>query len=48
MPPLEKSYNNLTTLKDMNDGIKLRELMNKEENKNIVIVGAGFIRNRNY
>ena len=43
MPPLEKSYNNLTTLKDMNDGIKLRELMNKEENKNIVIVGAGFI-----
>ena len=36
MPPLEKSYNNLTTLKDMNDGIKLRELMNKEENKNIV------------
>ena len=43
MPPIEKSYNNLTTLKDMNDGIKLRELMNKEENKNIVIVGAGFI-----
>ena len=43
MPPLEKYYNNLTTLKDMNDGIKLRELMNKEENKNIVIVGAGFI-----
>ena len=23
IPPLEKSYNNLTTLKDMNDGIKL-------------------------
>ncbi|WP_455539915.1 CoA-disulfide reductase [Terrisporobacter sp.] len=43
MPSLDKSYNNLTTLKDMNDGIKLRELMNKEENKNIVIVGAGFI-----
>ena len=43
MPSLDKSYNNLTTLKDMNDGIKLKELISKEENKNIVIVGAGFI-----
>ncbi|WP_018592179.1 CoA-disulfide reductase [Terrisporobacter glycolicus] len=43
MPSLDKSYENLTTLKDMNDGIKLRELMHKEENNNIVIVGAGFI-----
>lgn len=43
MPSLDKSYNNLTTLKDMNDGIKLKELISKEENKNIVIIGAGFI-----
>lgn len=43
MPSLDKSYENLTTLKDMNDGLKLRELMNKEENNNIVILGAGFI-----
>lgn len=43
MPPLDKSYENLTTLKNMNDGIRLRELMNKKENNNIVIVGAGFI-----
>lgn len=43
MPSLDKSYDNLTTLKDMNDGIKLKELISKEENKNIVIVGAGFI-----
>ena len=43
MPSLNKSYENLTTLKDMNDGIKLRELITKEENKNIVIIGAGFI-----
>lgn len=43
MPCLDKSYENLTTLKNMDDGIKLRELINKEENKNIVIVGAGFI-----
>lgn len=43
VPSLDKSYENLTTLKDMNDGLKLRELMNKEENNNIVILGAGFI-----
>ena len=43
MPSLNKSYENLTTLKDMSDGIKLKELMTKEENKNIVIVGSGFI-----
>lgn len=43
MPSLDKSYDNLTTLKDMNDGIKLKELISKEENKNIVIIGAGFI-----
>lgn len=43
MPSLDKSYENLTTLKDMNDGLKLRELINKEENNNIVILGAGFI-----
>lgn len=43
MPSLGKSYENLTTLKDMKDGLKLRELITKEENKNIVIVGAGFI-----
>ena len=43
MPPLDKVYDNLTTLKDMSDGIKLKELINKTENKNIVIVGSGFI-----
>lgn len=43
MPSLDKTYENLTTLKDMNDGIKLRELINKEESNNVVIVGAGFI-----
>ena len=29
IPSLEKKYDNLTTLKDMNDGLKLRELMNR-------------------
>ena len=43
MPNINKSYSNLTTLKDMNDGLKLKELINKDENKNIVIVGSGFI-----
>ena len=43
MPSLDKSYENLTTLKDMSDGIKLKELINKKENNNIVIIGAGFI-----
>ncbi|MEG0855165.1 MAG: CoA-disulfide reductase [Terrisporobacter sp.] len=43
MPSLDKNYENLTTLKDMNDGIKLKELINKDDVKNIVIVGSGFI-----
>ena len=38
MPSLDKSYDNLTTLKDMNDGIKLKELISKEENKNIDVL----------
>ena len=43
MPSFDKKFENVTTLKDMSDGIKLKELINKEENKNIVIIGAGFI-----
>ena len=43
LPSLDKPYENLSTLKDMNDGIKLRELINKEEINDIVIVGSGFI-----
>ena len=31
------------TLKTMEDGIKLKELLNKEENKKVAIIGAGFI-----
>ena len=34
---------NVSTLKTMEDGIKVKELLNKEENKNVVIIGAGFI-----
>ena len=32
-----------STLKTMEDGIKVKELLNKEENKKIAIIGAGFI-----
>ena len=43
--PTIKNVNleNVSTLKTMEDGIKVKELLNKEENKNIVIIGAGFI-----
>ena len=34
---------NVSTLKSMEDGIKVKELLNKEENKKIAIIGAGFI-----
>lgn len=43
VPSFDKNFENVTTLKDMSDGIKLRQLISKEENKNIVIIGAGFI-----
>lgn len=42
-PSFDKKFKNVTTLKDMSDGIRLKDLINKEENKNIVIIGAGFI-----
>ena len=42
-PSFDKKFENVTTLKDMSDGIRLKALINKEENKNIVIIGAGFI-----
>lgn len=44
IPPIKNvQLENVSTLKSMEDGIKVKELFNREENKNIVIVGAGFI-----
>ncbi len=44
IPPIKNiNLENVHTLKSMEDGIKLRELMNKEENKRVAIIGAGFI-----
>lgn len=44
IPPIKNiNLENVVTLKSMDDGNKLRELMEKEENKKIAIIGAGFI-----
>ena len=44
IPPIKNvKLENVSTLKSMADGIKVKALLNKEENKNIVIIGAGFI-----
>ncbi|MEF9990778.1 MAG: CoA-disulfide reductase [Romboutsia sp.] len=44
IPPIKNvNLENVSTLKTLEDGIKVKELLNKEENKNIVIIGAGFI-----
>ena len=38
-----KNLSNVSTLKSMDDGIKLKSLLSKEEYRNVVIIGAGFI-----
>ena len=44
IPPIKNiDLENVVTLKSMDDGNKLRELMSKEENKKIAIICAGFI-----
>lgn len=44
VPPIKNlDVKNVHTLKSMEDGIRLRELFKDENNKNIVIIGAGFI-----
>ena len=44
IPPIKNvNLENVHTLKSMEDGIKLRELMQNEENKDVVVIGAGFI-----
>lgn len=44
IPPIKNiKLENVFTLKDFQDGIDIKEAVTKEENKNIVIIGAGFI-----
>ena len=44
IPPIKNiKLNNVSTLKSMADGLRLKEMLNEESNKNVVIIGAGFI-----
>lgn len=44
IPPIKNvNLENVSTLKSMENGVHLKELLNKDENKNVVIIGAGFI-----
>ncbi|CEQ23088.1 coenzyme A disulfide reductase [[Clostridium] sordellii] len=44
IPPIKNvKLENVSTLKSLDDGVKLKELMNKDEIKKIAIIGAGFI-----
>ena len=44
IPPIKNvDIGNVVTLKSMEDGIKLRELMENEDLKKVTIIGAGFI-----
>ena len=44
IPPIKNvKLENVSTLKTMEDGIKVKELLNKEENQKVAIIGAGFI-----
>lgn len=44
IPPIKNvDLQNVSTLKSMQDGLKVKELINKEENKKIAVIGAGFI-----
>ncbi|GAA0862384.1 CoA-disulfide reductase [Paraclostridium tenue] len=44
IPPIKNvKLENVSTLKSLEDGIKIKELMNKEDIKKVAIIGAGFI-----
>lgn len=44
IPPIENvNLENVSTLKSMEDGIHIKELLRKDNHKNVVIIGAGFI-----
>ena len=44
IPPIKNvNLENVHTLKSLDDGHKLKDLMKKEENKKVAIIGAGFI-----
>lgn len=42
-PPFDKKYENLFEIRDVADGTRVKTALFNEENKHVVIVGAGFI-----
>ena len=42
-PPFDKSYDNLFEIRDVADGTRVKKALFDEDQKNVVIVGAGFI-----
>lgn len=44
IPPIKNvKLENVSTLKSLDDGVKVKDLMNKDEIKKVAIIGAGFI-----
>lgn len=44
IPPIKNvKLENVSTLKSLDDGVKVKELMNRDEIKKVAIIGAGFI-----
>lgn len=44
IPPIDNiDIGNVFALKDMDDGMKIKEVASQESNKNVIIVGAGYI-----
>lgn len=42
-PPFDKQYENLFEIRDVADGTRVKTALQNENNRNVVIVGAGFI-----
>ena len=42
-PPFDKSYDNLFEIRDVADGTRIKQALQDEGQKNVVITGAGFI-----
>lgn len=42
-PPFDKAYDNLFEIRDVADGTRVKKALSDESQKNVVIVGAGFI-----
>lgn len=43
LPPLDTPHDNLHSIRNVSDGVQLRTALENPNNKNVVIIGAGFI-----